>query len=168
MRNARAPQRAGLILIEVMGLLILLAAFSLVSAQLFHAILSTTRHAQDVPRTEPRREELLARMRADVWTAMEVHIANERELILRLAGERSIFWRIVPESEEEPGALRRTELLGTRQVSRELWSAADGSVPGRFERFGPAVRVNWPQSGTHRGALVDFYSQLNLMAGGGR
>lgn len=154
----------GMVLIEVMSVVILLGVFSVVAAQLFGSILSITDEARDVPRADRRRAELIERMRADAWGAAELRVAGGRELILRYTGDRSVFWSLPPDI----GGLRRTELLGTKEQSREIWETKDGPLPEKFERFGPGARIHWPRRAGDDAGVVDLYSQLVSLRGGAR
>ena len=155
-------RRSAMALLEVLGALVLIGVFTIVSAELFSAMMKIAATARDQPRPDRRRQQLVDRLREDVWSAVELRIVDNRELILRLTGDRSIFWKLAADG----AALRRTELVATRRQGEESWNTTTGSLPREFRSAGPGVRIIWPDAVAADGGIVDLYSMLISLSGG--
>lgn len=155
------PHSKGIALIELVGVLVLLAVFSIVSAKLFYAIMRVSVEARHAPRPDRQREALEDQLRADAWTAIEMRAGGDDSLILRYAGDRSVIWRLQPAE----SALRRTAFLGQQAQDEQAWPQT--SAPDRFENFGPGVRLHWSAQDQRGENPLDLYSSLILLSGGG-
>lgn len=151
----RHPSRRGIALIEMMLAVILLAAFSLVTAKLFHAVSLVS--ADAAPRPLPDRAVMrsLQSLRDDVWNAVEIKVVGDKELQLSHAFDRGVVWTI------GAAGMKRVEVL--RGQAGEAVDVAMAHVPTGFEPLPGGVRVTMPQA--HLRGDERVFSQLQLFRG---
>jgi hypothetical protein len=160
----RTMQSRGVVLIELLAVLIVLGAFSIVAGKLFYATLRVTVESHDAPRRDAARLEAVEQLRADIWGGLDMEIGEPRSLVVRYAGDRSVVWTI--DGPEDQPRLQRTAMFRRQAEAEKAWALP--GLPERFEGYGSGVRLHFSPVKGRRPAPVDLYSQLVQLAGGGR
>lgn len=156
--NPRICSRRGMALIEMMLAVVLMAAFGLVSAKLFHAVSHITADARPTPMPDRDVMRALKELRSDVWNAMELKVLNDKTLRIVRGGGQTVEWTLGVE-----GMTRRVTLRDKVQPPA-AFPLVGG--PSGFEPLPGGVRVGMPEK--HTRGHEQMFSQLQLLKGGGR
>jgi type II secretory pathway component PulJ len=124
MKTRKDRRGGGLILIEFLVVLGLMAAFVVVATRLFRLSMNTTTAAAKQQEDSLRLEQATHALRADVWHAKRIELPDADHL--HLSGDRlDVTWTTKP------------ELARSEDDQRQAWRG----LHLRFERQGPWVVV---------------------------
>lgn len=170
-RRRRASCRPGLILIEMLFVVGLLAIFALVATQV---LATSLRVSGQIERTQARVsqfDQAMALLRSDVWRAASVE-ADGRSATVHWPDGRSVVW-----SASADGTIVRVEgpapAAGAVPAARPMGAATMPSAPVlparweavapgvRFDADGGALRVSVPREGEMFDRLT-LVSQIDL------
>ncbi|HVS71252.1 MAG TPA: hypothetical protein VHQ47_08355 [Phycisphaerae bacterium] len=159
-RRGQARSR-GFVLMELLVVVVLLAAFMIVSTQLF--VLATRAHRDSIRRTEQigRVDAAVRRFRADVWGASAASVTPDGDLHLSGADGETV-WRAAP---LPPPVMRGAEFgleraAGARQADRASWK---GLPAATFSVAGPVVMLTFHAAAGEESAAA--VSDVMLHAG---
>jgi hypothetical protein len=136
MTRASARRRRAFILIEMVGLLALLAAFAIVTTELFilanRSQTNSLRHVALTARTDAG----LASLRRDTWAASAASVNADGALILTI-DNRPVRWTSTP---LPPPTLPRQTAALTR-TAPDRTATFSGLPPARFSVNGPLITL---------------------------
>jgi hypothetical protein len=131
---SRGPTRrwvSGYTITEVVGAVLMLGVFLLISTQIFHSGVKLAHDAQVRSSEIARLEGVTATMRADVWDAQEMTSKDGSEVVIRQAGDQQVTWRI------ESGSVRRTLSLKENAPQERRWQGVGTKLSFAIE--GPVL-----------------------------
>lgn len=151
------PTRRGFVLIEMLAVLALLAAFGIVSAKLFTSLMRQMRTTAAAQSVAGRLDSALSTLRTDVWSATQLQ-AQDTTLILT-TGAHTVTWLA-----DDKGNLSRTE-TGAAPVTSDTrrWD----NLPARlsFAVNGTVVSVHVTESDGHSDTLPLLSEAATLQSG---
>ena len=158
--RGRPSNTRGMMLIELLGALAILGLFSLVATEVWYATMHITVESHDAPRVDRKRDAMIERLRADVWSSLELSVKNDHTLVLDGGGDRSITWTVT--GEDHP-IVHRPVRFDQKVDSEQTWDTPN--FPARFAAHGPGVRIEFP-SAKPAPLPIDLYSELVQLTGG--
>lgn len=157
-RDRRAAR--GMLLLDMLIGLSLLAAFSLVAARLLSTTLRVSSDATRISGNLSRFDNAVAWLRADVWGAREVQIGGPQAFTVRPASGPDVMWQVDAE-----GTLSRMSLSDVGAPEERRWPEAGAGLG--FEWDGVGLTVRETVDAADRGVEMRLISQLPLAAAKG-
>jgi hypothetical protein len=146
---------------EMAGVLMLLATFSVLSLRLMNTSLATPRTVVTSERQGRVFDTMLEAMGRDVWNAEEVAVGDRYTVVLRHAEGMSTVWRVSPRKFE----VERAVLKGIKQIDARVYRFEGATI--EFEGLGSVVELRMSGGIVGRPVVRRFGSEV-LRIGGGR
>ena len=162
--RARRVRRRGIMLVEVLSAIILLAAFMIVSTQVLRTSLRAPQAGGDAAAGQARFDAALAQLRRDVWGAGKFEVIDPQTLRVERPGRPVVSWSVV-----EDGSLVRTlaqaDAAGEQsEPMRREWPGIAKGVT--FEAAGLVLTLVEPAGPSGDARRVPLVSQLALANAG--
>ena len=157
MKPTASRSRRGLTLVEMLGYMALISAFTFVSGHVFVSLIQVQRDAGDAQTRIAHFDRFVHLLEQDMWNARGLSAGDERTIIIAQFGGRDVFWQLDKTGTTAPRSLA----VNDEVTERRDWPTGP---PVEFERDEAVLVVRAASADMQRGCTVRLSSQIvNVM-----